>query len=57
MAPLYLESYISRKGAKLGCILLLNINRKSCIGNPVALPDLTMDDLERSQQGYLHIEW
>ncbi len=39
--------YISRKGADLGRILLLNINRIGYLGSPNASIDLTMSGLER----------
>ncbi len=45
------QCVISRKGAKLGPMLLLNINRKPYfyIGSPISLSDLTLGDLERSE--------
>ena len=41
-------SLISRKGAELGHMLLLNFNRKACILSPKTLSHLTLSDLERS---------
>ncbi len=43
------SSLIPRKGAKLGPMLLLNINRKPCMGSPKAPFNLTLSDLERSR--------
>ncbi len=43
------RSLIPRKGAQLGPMLLLNSNRKSCIGSSMALSNLTLSDLERSK--------
>ena len=42
------RSLISRKGAYLGPMLLLNINRKPYMGNPMAPSHLTLSDPERS---------
>ena len=39
---------ISRKGAEIGKILILNINRKAYMDSPMTLSDLTASDLERS---------
>ena len=47
--PLRFQSLISREGAELGPILLLNINRKPYVGNPMTLSNLTLSDLERSK--------
>ncbi len=41
------RSLISRKGAHLGPMLLLNINRKLHMGSPMAPSHLTLGDLER----------
>ncbi len=43
------RSLISRKGAELGPMLLLNINRKPYMGRPMAPSHLTLSDLERSK--------
>ena len=43
------QSLISRKGAKLGPVLLLNINRKRYMGSPMAPSHLTLNDLKRSK--------
>ncbi len=40
---------LSRKAAQLGPMLLLNINRKPYMKNPIALSHLTLSDLERSK--------
>ena len=39
----------SRKGAELGHMLLLNINRKHYMGSPMTLSDLAVNDPERSK--------
>ena len=43
------RNLISQKGANLGHMLLLNINRKPYMGSPIALSHLTLSDLERSR--------
>ncbi len=43
------QSLISRKGAELGYMLLLTINRKPHMGSPLAFSHLTLSDLERSK--------
>ncbi len=45
---LRLQSFISRKGAQLGHMLLLNTNGKPYMGSPIALSYLTFSDLEMS---------
>ncbi len=40
---------IFRKGAELGHMLLLNINRKAYMGSPVTLSQLSWSDLKRSK--------
>ncbi len=42
------RTLISCKGAELGHMLLLNINRKAYMGTPMTLSHLTLSDLERS---------
>ncbi len=42
-------SLIYHKGAELGHMLLLNINRKAYVGSPMTLSHLTLSDLERSK--------
>ena len=49
LSDLRFQSLIFCKGAELGPMLLLNINRKPCMGNPVALSHLTFSDLEMSK--------
>ena len=44
---LIFQSLISRKGAQLGPMLLLNINGKPYIGSTMAPLHLTLSDLER----------
>ncbi len=48
----------SRKGAELGHVFLLNINRKTYMGSPMALLHLTLSDIERSlrYQGHSDIK-
>ncbi len=41
-------THASRKGAELGHMLLLNINRKGYMGSPMTLSHLTLSDLEKS---------
>ena len=43
-----LQSLISRKGVKLGHMLLLTINRKLYMASPTTSWHLTLSDLERS---------
>ena len=43
------RSLISRKGAQVGPMLLLNINRKPYMESPMAPSHLTLSDLERSK--------
>ncbi len=43
------QSVISRKGAKLGPMLLLTINRKPYMASPMTPSHLTFSDLERSK--------
>ncbi len=45
---LKLWNLISRKGAGLGHMLLLSINRKAYMESPMTLSHLTLNDLERS---------
>ncbi len=42
------QPLLSCNGAELGHILLLNINRKACMGSSKTLSHLTLSDLERS---------
>ncbi len=42
------QSFISCKGAELGHMLLLNINRKAYKESPMPSSHLTLSDLERS---------
>ena len=51
------QSLTSHKGALLGPILLLNINRKPYTGNLMTPSYLTLSDLERSIAGYSDFEW
>ena len=44
-----LRLFISREGAELGHMLLLNINRKPYMGNPIVRSHVTVCDLERSK--------
>ncbi len=46
--PLRFRNLISCKGAELGHMLLLNINRKAYMGSQIRLSHLTLSDLERS---------
>ncbi len=39
-------------GNMLLLMLLLTINRKSCMGSPMAPSHLTLSDLEKSSQGH-----
>ncbi len=48
---------ISHTGAELGLMLLLNIDRKPYIGSPMALPHLTLSDLERSESRSFRFWW
>ncbi len=50
---LLFQSLISRKGAKLGHMLLYNVNRKQHIEIPMAKSDLTLGDLERPKSRVL----
>ncbi len=43
------QSLISRKGAELGPILILTINRKPYMASPMVLSNLTFTDLQRSK--------
>ncbi len=43
-----ISKLISCKGAKLGHILLININRKAYTGNPLVRLHLALSELERS---------
>ena len=43
------RSLMSCKGAELGHMLLLNINRKPCMGSPMTPSHLTLSDLEKSK--------
>ncbi len=47
---------ISRKGAELGHMLLLNINRKPYMASPMTLSHLTLNDLESQSQGHSDFE-
>ncbi len=40
--------HVSRKGAELGHVLLLNTNREPYMGSPMAPLHLTLSDLEKS---------
>ena len=42
-------SFISRKAAQLGPMLLLNIDRKPYMWSPMSSSHLTLSDLERSK--------
>ncbi len=42
------RSFVSCKGAELGHMLLLSLNRKAYMGSPMTLSHLTLNDLERS---------
>ncbi len=42
-------SLIFRKGAQLGPMLLLIINRKPCMGSTMTASHLTLNDLEKSR--------
>ena len=46
---LIFRSHVTRKGAELGNIFLLNTYKKSYIGNPFAPLDLALDHLGRSR--------
>ncbi len=46
------QSLISRKGAQLGPVLLLNINKKPYMGSPMAPSHLTLSDLKGQTQGH-----
>ncbi len=46
--PLKFWSLRSREGAEIRHMLLLNANRKPCMGSPMALSYLTLSDLERA---------
>ncbi len=54
-----LWSLISRNGAYLGPMLLLNISRKAYMGSPKALSHLSFSDLKRSLIGNLiwGVQW
>ena len=43
------QRLISRKGAELGPMLLLTINRNPYMASPMALSNLTLTDIERSK--------
>ncbi len=43
------QTLICRIGLVSQHILILSTDRKSCIGNPVARSDLTVDDFKRSR--------
>ncbi len=43
------QKLISRNRAELGHMLLLNINRKQCMGGPMTPSHLSLSDLERSK--------
>ncbi len=43
---------ISYKGAELGYMLLININRNPYMGSPKTLSHLTLNDLEFQRQGH-----
>ncbi len=47
---------IARKGAELGPMLLLDINRKSYMGSQIALSHLTLSDLKGQIQGHQSFE-
>ncbi len=49
-------SYISYRSTVIGHMLLLNINRKVCMGSPMALWHLTLGDLEGQARGHLDLE-
>ena len=53
---LIFQSIISRKGAELGHMLFLNINRKACMGSPLAQLHLTLVTLEGQCQGHSDFE-
>ena len=48
--PLRFQSLISRKGAELGPILLLIINRKPYMASPMTSSLLTLSDLKGQRQ-------
>ncbi len=50
------QSVISRKGSKLGPMLLLTINRKPYIASPMTPSLLTLSDLERSKSRSLRFQ-
>ncbi len=50
------QSIISRKGAKLGPILLLTINRQPYMASLMTPSLLTLGDLERSKSRYLRFQ-
>ena len=53
-----LRSYelLSYKGAELGHILLININRNPCMGSLKTLSHLTLSDLEFQRQDHSDFE-
>ncbi len=46
------QNLIYHKGAELGPMLLLNINRESYMGSPVALSHLTLSNLKGQSHGH-----
>ena len=47
------QSLISRKGAMLGPILLLHINKKPCMGSPMTPSHLTLKGQTQGQSDFL----
>ena len=56
LRSLRFRSLISLKGAELGHMLLLKINRKPYMGSPMTRSHLTLSDLERSMSRSLRYQ-